>query len=68
MPERSVINNRSLLLVPRMSICTVRVKMLSFQRNGKESKMDAGDRFNLPTSKGEVIIIKPWDMARRTFD
>ncbi len=43
------------------------VKTLSIIRNGKESKMDAGSRFTLQTSKGDIIIIKPWDMADRVF-
>jgi len=44
------------------------VKTLSILRNGREIKMDAGDRFTLPTSPGDVIIIKPWDMAQRTLE
>ena len=44
------------------------VKTLSILRNGKEIKMDAGDLFTLQTSPGDVIIIKPWNMASRTFD
>jgi len=30
--------------------------------------MDAKDRFTLKTAKGDVIIVKPWDMADRVFD
>jgi hypothetical protein len=44
------------------------VKTLSIIRNGKEIKMDAQGRFTLKTAKGDVIIIKPWDMAKRVFE
>lgn len=43
-------------------------KTLSIIRNGRETKMDAGSRFTLKTSRGDVIIINPWDMTDRVFD
>jgi len=43
-------------------------KTVSIIRNGKEVKKDVNERFAIKTSPGEVIIIKPWDMAKREFD
>jgi len=41
---------------------------LSIIRNGKEVKMDVGERFTIETAPGDVIIIKPWDMDIREFE
>ncbi len=36
-------------------------KTLSIIRNGKDTKVDVGERFTLKTSKNEILIIAPWD-------
>ncbi len=43
-------------------------KTLSIIRNGKEVKMEVGERFTIKTSPDDVIIIKPWNMDNRILD
>jgi hypothetical protein len=41
------------------------VTSVSVIRNGVDSKVDVGERFTIPTSKDETIIIMPWNPKRR---